>query len=187
MSMLDTHISYGGQRVAGFALAAAGDPVIWQDLSNVQQTWVMDTLIKLNDKIVAATGTTCPTWATDIESASACFQAWWNANNISPTKLRTDGWFDEDTLCALITMAGLDKASFPTLFPDPNKDYCLLPGGELPTHAQVVEEKKGLSTGAMVGIGVAGVAVAGGLAYMVTTRGKRRKKSRRKAKAARRR
>lgn len=190
-------ISLGGKRVAGFGnivgIAAAGDPDIWSKLSTTQQTWIVNTLTKLNDKIVQSSGTTCPTWGPSITAAGGCFQAWWNANNISPMKLRTDGVFDEDTLCALITMAGLDKASFPTLFPDPEKKYCLLPSGETPTHAktvETVEPKKGLSTGAMVGIAAGGVAVAGGIYYVATRKGGGRRKTsrkKRKARAARRR
>lgn len=178
-------ISIGGRRVVGFGnivgIAAAADPEIWSKLSTAQQTWIVNTITKLNDKIVESSGTTCPTWGPSITAAGGCFQSWWNANNISPMKLRTDGVFDEDTLCALITLAGLDKASFPTLFPDPEKKYCLLPGGESPTYAATVETtKKGLSTGAMVGIGVAGVATAGGIYYVATRKksGGRRKKSR---------
>ena len=160
-------VSFGGAYARGFGVGATGDPVIWQDLSSAQQAWVMDTLIKLNDLIVKATGTRCATWATDIESAGKCFQGWYNQNYIPINQqakvLRIDGVFDEDTLCALMLMAALNPQDFPKAFPDPEKRFC-----------QVAPEKKKLSTGAMVGIAAAGAAALGGVVYVAT-----RKKSRR--------
>lgn len=173
-------ISFGGNAVLGFGIGAMGDPEVWTKLSNAQQTWLWATLQKLNDLIVQSTGTTCPTWGPAITAAGGCFQSWYNANylplNPAAIQLRTDGVFDEDTLCALIMQAALNPQAFPTPFPDPEKRYCRVPGAPVPE-----EEKKKLSTGAMVGIGVAGVAVVGGIGYVVMQgRGKKRKKSRRR-------
>ena len=174
-------IQYNGVTVAAFALSAAGDPEIWTKLSTEQQTWIVATLTKLNDLIVKSTGTTCPTWGPSITAAGGCFQGWYNANylplNPAAIQLRTDGVFDEDTLCAIILMAALNPPEFPTAFPDPAKRYC-----QVPAAALAAEEKKKLSTGAMVGIGVAGIAVVGGIGYAVMRRGgkKTRKKVRRR-------
>lgn len=177
-------ISFGGKPVVGFGnvalgVAAAADPEIWTQLSTDQQTWVVNTLTKLNDLIVKSTGTTCPTWGPSITAAGGCFQSWYNANylpiNPQAVQLRTDGVFDEDTLCALAMQAALNPAEFPTPFPDPEKRYCRAPVAPPPTEA-----KKKLSTGAMVGIGVAGAAALGGIAYVVTQKGGRRKTRRKK-------
>jgi hypothetical protein len=180
-------ISLGGRRVTGFGnivgIAAAGDPEIWTKLSPEQQTWIVTTLTKLNDLIVTATGTSCPTWGPSITAAGGCFQSWYNANylpiNPSAVQLRTDGVFDEDTLCALMLQAALNPPEFPAPFPDPEKRYCQAP---TPAPAPAAEpEKKKLSTGAMVGvIGVAGVAAAGGIYYVVTRKGGGRSKKSRK-------
>ena len=176
-------ISLGGHRVAGFGnvalgVAAAADPEIWTKLSTEQQTWVVNTLTKLNDLIVKSTGTTCPTWGPSITAAGGCFQSWYNANylplNPAAPQLRTDGVFDEDTLCALMLQAALNPPEFPEPFPDPEGRYC-----QAPTPAPAPEpEKKKLSTGAMVGIGVAGVAAAGGIYYVATRKSGGRRKSR---------
>jgi hypothetical protein len=180
-------ISFGGRPVAGFGnvalgVAAAGDPEIWTQLSPEQQTWVVGALTKLNDLIVKATGTSCPTWGPSINAAGGCFQSWYNANylplNPSAVQLRTDGVFDEDTLCALMLQAALNPPEFPTPFPDPEKRYCQAPA---PTPAPAPEpEKKKLSTGAMLGIGAAVVAVGGGTVYYLSTRKKSRRKGRRR-------
>jgi len=162
--LLGEQVSLGGARARGFALAAAGDPEVWTKLTAEQQKWVVDTLVKLNDQIVKTTGSTCPTWAPSIDRASGCFQPWYNGMYVgSPgfVKLRTDGVFDADTLQALITTALIHQADFPASFP-----------GQLPTAA-----KKGLSTGAMVGIG-AGVAAAGGLLYAATRGGSKSRRRR---------
>ena len=181
-------ISFGGRPVVGFGnvvlgVAAAGDPDIWTQLSPEQQNWVVTTLTKLNDLIVKSTGTTCPTWGPSITAAGGCFQGWYNANylplNPAAPQLRTDGVFDEDTLCALMLQAALNPPEFPTPFPDPEKRYCQAPA---PAPAPTTEKKKKLSTGAMVGIGVAGAATLGGIAYVVTRKkgGRRRKKKSRR-------
>ncbi len=175
-------IQYNGATVAAFGVGAMGDPEIWTKLSTEQQTWIVATLTKLNDLIVKSTGTTCPTWGPSITAAGGCFQGWYNANylplNPAAIQLRTDGVFDEDTLCALIVQAALNPQEFPTPFPDPAKQYC-----QVPADALAAEEKKKLSTGAMFGIGVAtSVVVVGGISYAVMRRGgkKTRKKSRRR-------
>ena len=178
-------ISFGGNAVRGFGIGAMGDPEIWTKLSTEQQTWVVGALTKLNDLIVKATGTTCPTWGPSITAAGGCFQGWYNANylplNPQAVQLRTDGVFDEDTLCAIIMQAALNPPEFPTPFPDPEKRYCQAPVAVVPE-----EEKKKLSTGAMVGIGVAGAAALGGVVYVATRGGGRRKKTRKKARRRRR-
>lgn len=161
-------ISFGGTGVAGFSLSGPSDPPIWADLVFAQQQWVTNTLTKLNDIIVRQTGTTCPTWSTAITASSGCFQAWYNQNyvpvNPQAKKLRTDGIFDADTLCALQLIAGLNPQDFPTPFPDPQKKYCQAPMGA-----------KKLSTGAMVGIAAGGAVVLGGIAYLVTRKPRRRR------------
>lgn len=164
--LLNDRISYNGAGVSGFSLGAAGDPEVWTKLTAAQQAWVSATLIKLNDLIVKATGTTCPTWGPSITAAGGCFQNWFNANNPGFTKpdgsklvLRTDGVFDQDTLSALQTIAGTNPTDFPTPYPS----------------AMGAPEKKKLSTAAMVGIAAGGAAVIGGVAYLAT-----RKKSRRR-------
>lgn len=166
---LGERVSFGGVGALGYALESVGDPEIWTKLTGAQQTWVVDTLVKLNELIVNTTHTSCPTWAPAIDRASGCFQAWFNAAKMGFTKqdgsllvLRTDGVFDQDTLDALRTVAALNPQDFKTPFPGTS-----LPG----------PEKKGLSTGAMVGIGVAGVAAVGGIAY-VAMGGKKKKRRR---------
>lgn len=164
-----------GERVSlgGFALAAAGDPDIWGKLSLEQQTWVGNTLAKLNELIVKTTGTTCPQWTPTIHGAGYCFQTWFNSSGLkltkpdgSPVVLRSDGIFDQDTLDALRTTVALNQKDFPTPFPG-----TALPG--------TTGEGKKLSTGAMVGIGTAGAAVLGGIIYAATRGGKRKRRSRR--------
>jgi len=175
--MFTETISYGG-RVVGFSLAAAGDPSIWEQLSTVQQSWVMNTLNILNSKIEKTTGTKCPTYGPSITAAGGCFQAWWNASGISPQKIRTDGVFDEETLCALITVAGIYTQDFPSLFPDPEGKYCRLPGGGAPAPAPqtVTTTKPKLSKGAMIGIGAGAIVVIGGVAYALSSSRRSKKK-----------
>lgn len=164
-------ISYGGKGALGFALGAAGDPGVFSTLTAAQQQWVQASLVLFNTKITQATGTTCPTWVdpgVNLSAAVGCFQIWWNANLASPhgpgKVMRTDGTLDADTLAALQTVASLHPADFNVAFP-----------GGVPA----TTEKKGLSTGAMVGIGVAGATVVGGIAYAATRksggRGRRRR------------
>ncbi len=152
-------IALGGRRARGFSLAAASDPAIWITLSYNQQKWVSDTLAKLNDLIIKTTGTRCASWSAAITDSTRCFQNWFNASykgatamtssSGSPIVLRTDGVLDQDTLNALITVAGMNPKDFPTPYPG------------------TAIQKKGLSTGAMVGIATAGVVVIGGVAYVV--------------------
>jgi len=160
-------VSFGGRVVGGYALAAPGDPDVWSTLSPAQQTWVMQTLVKLDGLIKATTGTSCATFGPSITAAGGCFQGWYNKNflpiNPAAKVLRTDGVFDQDTLDGLRTVAALDPKNFPTP----------MPGTELPGTAPA-EEKKKLSTGAIVGISAAGAAVLGGVVWVAT-----RKKSRR--------
>lgn len=171
---LSEQVSFGGRRARGFALAKAGDPDAWTQLNTAQQTWVMNTLVKLDGLIRSTTKTTCPTFGPSITAAGGCFQAWFNGAKLgltgrdgAPIVLRSDGVFDQDTLDALRTVAALNPTDFKTPFP----------GTDLPGP---VASKK-LSTGAMIGIGTGIAAVAGGVIY-AATRGKKRKsrKSRRR-------
>jgi hypothetical protein len=170
--LLGEQVSFGGRRTRAFALAAAGDPDVWNSLSVPQQTWISTTLSKLNDLIVKATGTTCPQWSPSIQGASICFQAWFNNQkfgltkpNGSPVVLRVDGTFDQDTLDALRTVVALNPKDFPTPYP----------GTEM---AGTGSTEKKISTGAMVGIAAAGATALGGIVYVATR--KRGRKSRRK-------
>lgn len=157
-------ISFGGAVVRGFGIGAAGDPEVWTKISSEQQAWVMNALVKLNEMIVKTTGTSCPTFGPSIMAAGGCFQAWFNANmkgmtgaDGKPVVLRTDGVFDQQTLDALRTVAALHATDFPVPYP----------GTEAPGYA-----KSKLSTGAMVGIGVAGATVVGLGIYAVTRKKK---------------
>jgi|GEM_PF-3448296 len=164
-------VLFGGRGALGFALEAAGDPEVWSKLGAAQQTWVANTLRKLNDKIVSTTGSKCPTWNPAVITATAgCFQVWFNANyggkltdaSGKPVMLRTDGTFDQQTLDALRTVV----ATFGTTdFPDP------FPGTSLPGETGTGEKK--LSTGAMIGIGAGVAAAIGGGLYLATHKKKR--------------
>ena len=158
---LSESISFGGRGVAGFGVGAAGDPAA--TLSADQNTWVMNALNDLNTKIIASTGTSCPTWGADLKSMTGCFQTWFNASYPTATKLRTDGVFDQDTLTALNSVAAAHPADFPSA-----------PLTAAPTIVPVAPAAatKGLSTGAMVGIAAAGAAVIGGGIYYVTRKKK---------------
>lgn len=171
-----THSNYLGERISfggTGALAAAGDPSVWDKITPEQQMWVGATLVKLNDLIVKATKTTCPDFGSTVNASLKCFQYWFNAGpkgaitkaDGSKLLLRTDGYLDQETLDTLIAVTKLtaNVKNFPTPFP------------ATPTAI----EKKGLSTGAMVGIGVAGATVLGGIIY-AATRGKKARRSRRK-------
>lgn len=164
-----------GERIS-FGVAAPGDPDVWTSLSTPQQQWVTATIIALDGKIRAQTpGSSCPGMSTGtITGIAGCFQNWFNSAKLGLTKpngapvtLRNDGVFDQDTLDALRTVAAMRPADFTTPFP----------GTEAAGTGIVA--KKGLSTGAMVGIGTAIAAALGGVAY-VATRKKTRKSSRRK-------
>ena len=160
--LLGDQVSIGGRAMYGFGLGAPGSPPVWSTLTPDQQAWIVATLTKLNDLIYQSTNTKCATWAapstSSVAAATGCFQPWYNSMYVgSPgfVQLRTDGVFDADTLQALMTTALIHQTDFPTAYP--------------------ASAKKGLSYGAMVGIGTAVVA-AGGLIYAAT----RGKKSRRK-------
>lgn len=167
--MLDTQISFGGKRAHGFSLAAPGDPDIWASLTPAQQMWVSNTLNTLNSKIMSATGTSCASWGPAINLAGRCFQIWYNANygaSGASKSLRTDGAFDQDTLSALIMVAGIHASDASPLAPP-------YPGGTA-TAAPATK----LSKGEMVGIGLAVATVAGGGIYLAT----KKKSSRRRRK-----
>jgi len=158
-------VSFGGRVVGNFALAKAGDPSIWETLTPAQQQWVMEMLVALDAKIREQTGTSCATFGPSITAAGGCFQAWYNANylpiNPQAVPLRIDGAFDQDTLDGLRTVAvtALGRS-------DP------FPGTTAPG-TTTYEEKKKLSTGAMIGIGVVGAAAIGGLAWAATRKRRR--------------
>lgn len=157
-------VSYSGHGALGFALETVNDPEIWSKLTPDQQMWVSNSLNTLNTKITQQTGSSCPTWGPAINLAGGCFQKWFNANyggaNSGVMTLRGDGVFDEDTLCALVMVTGLNKTDFPTPFPDPNKQYCHGPSP--------VSATKKISTAKMLGIGALGVAGVAGIIYAAT-------------------
>jgi len=158
---MNEQISLGGAPVAGFGLSGSGD--VWVKLNRDQQTWVMNTLTKLNDIIVKNTGTKCATWGPSITAAGGCFQNWYNANalplNPQAIKLRTDGVFDEDTLCALMVTAALDPSNFPTGFPDPEGKFC--------------QAKTGMSKGMKIALVAGGATVVAGGVYLATRKKRR--------------
>jgi hypothetical protein len=162
-------LSFGGRGALGFALDGPSDPEIWTKLTAPQQMWVSNTLNKLNNAIIAQGSKPCPTWGPAINLAGGCFQAWYNAHYAGqggPSKaLRTDGTFDEDTLCALIMIAGLHPGDYDK-FPEPSGQYCKAP---LPVAAAPSGK---LSTGAMVGIAAAGAAALGGVVFLATRKKK---------------
>ena len=167
-------ISFGGARALGFGIGKAGDPDAWSQLNTAQQTWVMNTLVKLDSLIREQTKTSCPTFGPSITAAGGCFQSWFNGAKLgltgrdgAPITLRTDGVFDQDSLDALRTVAALNPKDFTTPFPG--------------TEMAGTGEKKKLSTGAIVGIAAGGATVLGGIVYAATRKSGRRKgrKSRR--------
>jgi hypothetical protein len=164
--MFQHQVRYQGAPALGFSLgwvAAAGDPSVWEKLTPEQQAWVSSTLIKLDQRIRETTGTVCRTWGPAITAAGGCFQHWFNGAKLgftkadgSPLVLRTDGVFDQDTLDALRTVAGINPTDFPTPFPTPA--------------APPPEEKKKLSKAAVAGIAIAGAAAVGGIVWAATRR-----------------
>lgn len=169
--LLGERISFGGRGALGFAIGAAGDPEVWTKITPAQQTWVVNTLVKLDENIRKATNTTCPTFGPSITAAGGCFQRWFNAQNLGLTKpngdkvvLRTDGTFDQETLDALRTVVALHPQDFPLPFP----------GTTLPGLTGTGEKK--LSTGAIVGIAAAGATVLGGIAYVATRKPARKRR-----------
>lgn len=169
-SGIGERLSFGGVGAVGFALDAPGDPEIWSKLTPGQQTWIMNTLVKLDGKIRQATGTSCPSFGPSITAAGGCFQAWFNSmygsQQLQGIKmpLRTDGVFDQDTFWALMKTVGDRSADFPTPFP--GTESITTQGGE-----------KKLSKGAMYGLAAAGVTAVGGIIY-AATRGKKRSRRR---------
>lgn len=171
--LLGEQVSFGGSAVRGFSLAAAGDPDAWTQLAPDQQKWVTSSILALDGKIRAQTGTACPGMSSgSITGIAGCFQNWFNSSKLgltkadgSPLTLRTDGVFDQDSLDALRTVAALNPKDFPTPFP----------GTEMAGTGTVA--KPGLSTGAIVGIAAGGATVLGGVIYVATRKsGKRKKK-----------
>ena len=159
-------ISFGGKGALGFALSGPADPAA--ALTDAQKTWVQASLYLLNSKIMAASGTSCPTWVdpgVNMGAAVNCFQVWYNANYGPPKApgraLRTDGVVDADTLASIQMIAGLHAADFNVPFP----------AGEAASTA-----KKGLTKGEMVGVAAAGAAVLGGIAYAATRKGGKKRR-----------
>lgn len=167
-------------------LQGPNDPAIDTGLAAAQMAWVQNALLILNDKIMSTSGSSCPTWAdptAHLPAAVQCFQLWWNTHYAGTGKpgipLRTDGVFDEDTLCALQTITSMHPEDFPIPFPDPTKQFCK-PASPLAAvakvHRGIVNYLESLSTPAKVGIGVAAVAAVGGTVYAVTRRNTNRRK-----------
>jgi hypothetical protein len=170
-------ISYGGQRARGFALGSPTDPDIFPTLTHDQQQWIQASLVLLNSKVMQASGTSCASWTdpgVNLRGAVGCFQTWYNANYTPPKApgiaLRTDGTFDKDTLAALTTVASMHPTDFNVAYPS-------TPSPLAPSSGAPATGTKKLSTGQMVGIGVAGAAVVGGIAYAATRKksGRRRR------------
>lgn len=182
--MLGESVSFGGRRAAAFSLSAPGDPDVFATLTPAQQAWIGSTLVTLNTNIMQASGTTCPTWGPSVPQAAGCFQAWYNANyapaNGPSKQLRTDGVVDLDTLNALQMIAGLHPTDFPTPYPATPAPLANPPlANPTPVPApSPAPASKGLSTGAIVGIGAAGAAVLGGIVYAATRKpsGRRRRR-----------
>lgn len=159
----------GRPRIAG--LSGPNDPPV--SLPPDQIAWVQSALSALNKQITTTTGTTCQGWQDPTASttaAVACFQAWYNADPNPPgglPKLRTDGVLDFDTLGALSSTA----MAFPGDIPARPAPIVVAPT-TVPTVAPTpVPAKKGLSTGAIAGIAVAGVAAVGGIVFVATRGG----------------
>ena len=153
-------MALNGAPVPGFGVGDSSD--IYSQMNATQQQWVLNAINTLNTQIIATTGTTCPSWAADIQHMAGCFQIWYNANygksGVSRL-LRTDGVLDEDTLCALKMISQLHPTDF-TVFPDPQNQYCQ-------PSSPAAQDKK-MSTGAVVGIAAVGAAALAGAIYYVT-------------------
>jgi hypothetical protein len=166
---LGESISFGGVSARGFSglgTTIAEEDLnkdVWTKLTPEQQTWVMNTLVKLNDLVTRQTYSKCPTFGPSITAAGGCFQIWFNwANKNSPVKpLRTDGVWDAYTMDALLTTVAIHPKDFPTPFPG--------------TFVHVIPKEKKLSTGAMVGWGLAGATALGGVVWAVTRKPRRRR------------
>lgn len=197
--MLGEAVSFGGRRARGFAVGGPSDPDIFDALNAAQQIWVRDALNTLNKMVTTTTGTTCATWADpglNLAAAVGCFQSWYNANYGAAAvqggvTLRSDGAIDADTLSALQTVAGAHPSDFTAVYP-PNVGNQVTPTpGVAPTPAPApatpaptpapttAVTKPGLSTGAMVGIGVAAAGVVGLGIYAATSGGGKRRRRRR--------
>ena len=166
--LLGEQISFGGKGALGFALEAPGDPEVYTKFSTEQQAWIANTFSKLNDLIIKGGSSPCPTWGPAIPAMAGCFQNWFNStygkNPPAGIKmpLRTDGTFDQDTFYALARVASDHPTDFPTPFPG--------------TPGAIAAAKKGLSTGAMVGAGLAAATVIGGGIYLATKSPRKRKR-----------
>jgi hypothetical protein len=164
---------------------------VFSTLTPAQQAWVRSALNIIDTNIKHDTGTACASWGdpgVNLPGAITCFQNWINGAAASNAPelagmpaifpLRTDGVFDARSLQALqaLSSSGPLAADFPQKFPGG-------PPVPVPTPAPAPAAKAGLSTGAIVGISAAGVAVLGGVIYAATRGGgggggKRRKRRR---------
>jgi hypothetical protein len=190
-------LQHNGRYVAGFALDAAGDSAA--TLTSDQQTWVANTLMVLNQKIVAATGTNCLSWQDPVSgnpvernaAAIGCFQSWANANGKG--SLRTDGVLDQDTLKLLVQTAQAHAGDFPTMFPTapavpepppapaapaapvaPAAPAAPPPPEPPPVDNSGAVVEAGMTKNAKLALGIASAIVVGGVVYTAT---RRRKKS----------
>ena len=189
-------ISYNGRPVPGFGVGQV--PNVFPTLTPAQQSWIQTTLSTLDSKILE-TSKPCATWAsptTNLAAAVACFQSWANSLQVplaSTGALRTDGVIDPATLTALLALATqIHPEDFPTPFPATPATAPVQAAAQTvaaaavavsPTPlAAVKPEHDGLSTGAMVGIGVGIAGVLGTGVYFATRGGgkKRRGKKRRR-------
>lgn len=200
--MLGESVLFGGKAAYGFALAQAA-PDVFDSLNAAQQIWVRDALVMLNTFISSTTGSSCPVWqdprTNPLNGAAMCFQQWYNsiASSQGIAPIRTDGVFDEATLCALSMATNVwHSADFTQAFPDPMGQHCQAAAppapapGPTPAPTDITPTptpgtptaagaQKGLSTGAMVGIGVAGAAALGSIIYVATRKsggGRRRRR-----------
>lgn len=156
-----------------WGLGGPGDPDIFGKLSPAQQGWVATTFAAIFAKADPKDIQPCG----PLNSSAAmirCFQMIYNAESTDmPVKpLRTDGVFDEDTLCALQLAATNTKFGV-VPFPDPEKRFCQPPcpvgqARDPKTGLCAETTKPGLSTGAIVGIAAAGAVAVAGLVYAVS-------------------
>jgi len=170
--------SLGGVRAPGFALEAPGDPEVWTKLTDAQRAWVANVFNRLNGLILKGGSSPCPTWRPSPSAeAGACIQRWFNSTYANRSlvgikmPLRTDGVFDQDTFWATAKIIEDNSKDFPEPFPGTP---------QTPDPILTDSTSKGLSTGAMAGIAVAGAAAIGGIIYVATS-GKGGRKTRRKA------
>lgn len=189
-------VSFNGKPVPGFGIGqAAGD--IFSTLTPAQQGWIQQALSTLHSKIIASTSTTCQGWAeptANMQAAVACFQLW--VNNLKTpisAPLRSDGVLDPATLTAVLAAVAAHPEDFSTSFPQgwipplpvppitPTPAPAVTPSSAQLPVGPTPAPHHGLSTGAKVGIGVGVAGALGGVVYLVTRGGgKRRKKGRRR-------